>query len=77
MKQRRRIYYTETQKALMWERWRKGVTLHQIARMRACARQTIKQVEVGQRSCDCRDFLIEHVDRSERCAWLGHQHQRE
>lgn len=22
MKQRRRIYYTETQKALMWERWR-------------------------------------------------------
>src|SRR5258708_9619329 len=23
MKQRRRIYYSETQKALMWERWRK------------------------------------------------------
>lgn len=22
MKQRRRIYYTDTQKALMWERWR-------------------------------------------------------
>ncbi|GAA0846419.1 hypothetical protein GCM10009080_46510 [Cupriavidus pauculus] len=33
MKQRRRIYYTETQKALMWERWRKGDTLHQIARL--------------------------------------------
>jgi len=30
MKQRRRIYYTETQKALMWERWRKGDTLHQM-----------------------------------------------
>lgn len=24
MKQRRRIYYTESQKALMWERWREG-----------------------------------------------------
>jgi IS30 family transposase len=33
MKQRRRIYYTETQKALMWERWRKGDTLIQIARL--------------------------------------------
>lgn len=33
MKQRRRIYYTETQKALMWERWRKGDTLHQIAQL--------------------------------------------
>jgi hypothetical protein len=31
MKQRPRIYYTETQKALMWERWRKGESLHQIA----------------------------------------------
>jgi len=27
MKQRQRIYYTETQKALMWERWRKGDSL--------------------------------------------------
>lgn len=33
IKQRRRIYYTETQKALMWERWRKGDTLHQIAQL--------------------------------------------
>ncbi|GEM_PF-2444093 len=24
MKQRPRIYYTQTQKALMWERWKKG-----------------------------------------------------
>jgi hypothetical protein len=31
MKQRRRIYYTESQRALMWERWQKGETLHQIA----------------------------------------------
>ncbi len=31
MKQRPRIYYTETQKALMWERWKTGESLHQIA----------------------------------------------
>ncbi|MBR8064351.1 hypothetical protein KDX32_14775 [Burkholderia ambifaria] len=33
MKQRRRIYYTDSQKALMWERWRKGESLQQIARL--------------------------------------------
>jgi len=33
MKQRTRIYYTESQKALMWERWRKGDTLNQIAQL--------------------------------------------
>lgn len=33
MKQRPRIYYTETQKAMMWERWKKGESLQQIAQM--------------------------------------------
>ena len=33
MKYRPRIYYTESQKALMWERWRKGESLHQIAQL--------------------------------------------
>ncbi|MEA3123847.1 MAG: hypothetical protein QOD67_866, partial [Caballeronia sp.] len=33
MKQRRRIYYTETQKGLMWERWQKGESLQQIAQL--------------------------------------------
>ena len=33
MKQRPRIYYTESQKALMWERWRAGDNLHQIANL--------------------------------------------
>ncbi len=33
MKQRRRIYYTETQKALMWDRWQKGDSLQQIAQL--------------------------------------------
>ena len=33
MKQRPRIYYTQTQKALMWERWKKGESLQQIAQL--------------------------------------------
>ena len=31
MKQRARIYYTETDKALMWDRWQKGESLNSIA----------------------------------------------
>lgn len=33
MKYRRRTYYTESQKALMWDRWQEGDTLHQIAQL--------------------------------------------
>ena len=33
MKYRPRIYYTETDKALMWDRWQKGDSLHTIARL--------------------------------------------
>jgi len=33
MKQRPRIYYTQTQKALMWERWKKGESLQHIAQL--------------------------------------------
>lgn len=33
MKQRARIYYSETQKAQMWARWREGWTLHKIAQL--------------------------------------------
>jgi len=33
MKYRTRTYYTSTQKALMWERWREGWTLHQIGQL--------------------------------------------
>jgi IS30 family transposase len=33
MKQRPRIYYTEAQKAVMWERWRKGESLQHIAEL--------------------------------------------
>ena len=33
MKYRTRTYYTDAQKAVMWERWRQGWTLHQIAQL--------------------------------------------
>jgi IS30 family transposase len=33
MKQRPRIYYNQTQKAMMWERWKKGESLHQISQL--------------------------------------------
>ena len=33
MKQRPRIYYSDKQKALMWDRWEKGDSLHAIARL--------------------------------------------
>ncbi len=32
MKSRTRIHYTETDKALMWQRWRQGESLNAIAR---------------------------------------------
>src|SRR5947209_13347932 len=33
MKYRTRTYYTDVQKALMWERWKQGWTLQQIAKL--------------------------------------------
>ena len=33
MKYRPRIYYTEAQKGLMWDRWQKGESLCSIARL--------------------------------------------
>ena len=33
MKYRPRIYYTDTDKELMWDRWQKGDSLHAIARL--------------------------------------------
>jgi IS30 family transposase len=33
MKYRTRTFYSDSQKAVMWERWREGATLHQIAKL--------------------------------------------
>jgi IS30 family transposase len=79
MKQRRRIYYTEVQKALMWERWRKGETLQHIAELFDRNHSSIHQifVETGgippaQR---CRSRLALRLDEREeisRSVVAGH-----
>ncbi|MGF6439902.1 hypothetical protein QF001_000655 [Paraburkholderia youngii] len=33
MKERRRIYYSEKQKTLTWERWREGESLQRVAQL--------------------------------------------
>ncbi len=33
MKRKPRIYYSDSQKALMWERWRQGDSLQKIAQL--------------------------------------------
>ena len=44
MKQRPRIYYTERQKALMWEHWQKGESLQQIAQLFARHHPSIARI---------------------------------
>src|SRR5665811_1549047 len=44
MKYRTRTYYTDAQKALMWERWREGWTLHQIAHLFNRAHTSVRGV---------------------------------
>ena len=46
MKQRPRIYYTETDKALMWDRWQKGESLGSIARHFDRGQSTIQGILV-------------------------------
>src|SRR6476660_1359127 len=44
MQQRPRIYYTDSQKALMWERWQKGESLQQIAQLFDRNHSSIQQI---------------------------------
>jgi len=44
MKQRSRIYYTEPQKLLMWDRWQKGESLHSIARLFGRGHSSIQRI---------------------------------
>ena len=52
MKYRTRIYYSEEQKTHMWDRWRKGESLHSIAKLFdngsgiPCFVQMLSKVEV-------------------------------
>ena len=44
MRQRPRIYYSDTQKALMWERWKQGWTLHEIGKLFDRAHSSIHRI---------------------------------
>ena len=44
MKQRPRIYYSETDKALMWDRWQKGDSLHAIARLFGRGHSSVERI---------------------------------
>ena len=44
MKQRPRIYYSDSQKALMWERWKQGWTLHEIGKLFDRAHSSIHRI---------------------------------
>lgn len=46
MKQRPRIYYSDSQKALMWERWKEGWTLHEIGKLFDRPHTSIHQILV-------------------------------
>ena len=44
MKYRTRTYYSNAQKAVMWERWKQGWTLHQIAHLFDRAHTSVRGV---------------------------------
>ena len=44
MKYRTRTYYSDAQKAVMWERWKQGWTLHQIAHLFDRARGSVRGI---------------------------------
>ncbi len=47
MKQRPRIYYSEAQKSMMWDRWQKGESLHAIARLFDRGHSSIQKIFSG------------------------------
>ena len=79
MKRRPRIFYTDSQKALMWERWREGESLHQIARLFDRAHSSVQNIlaETGgiRPAQRCRSQLaLTLVEREEisRAVVAGH-----
>ena len=44
MKRRTRIHYTQTQKTLMWDRWQRGDTMHDIARLFDRCHSTVQRI---------------------------------
>jgi IS30 family transposase len=44
MKNKPRIYYTESQKAMMWDRWRQGDSLQHIAQMFGRSHSSVQRI---------------------------------
>ena len=68
MKQRPRIYYTEEQKALMWDRWQRGESLNAIARLFDRGHSSIQRIlaETGGIRPPCRRRSSRSLTLAER-----------
>jgi len=79
MESRRRIYYTEAQKALMWDRWQKGESLHAIARLFGRHHTSIRGVlarnggiRPAPRRRSCRALTLVEREEISRSVAAGH-----
>ena len=71
MKRRIRIRYTESQKAVMWDRWQQGESLHQIAR----AVVTAEARRLASSALATRSRMPISYDASAaRIGWHDHRH---
>ena len=50
MRYRQRIYYSDAQKALMWDRWQKGNSMHAIARFFDRGHGSVQRILSGRMS---------------------------
>ena len=79
MKYRNRIYYSESQKALMWEHWRKGESLQHIAQLFDRNHSSIQRIlaETGGiqpavRHCSRRALTLAEREEISRSVVAGH-----
>ena len=82
MKRRPRIYYTEEQKALMWDRWQRGESIHSIAKLFDRGHSSIQRIlaETGgirppQRKRSIRSLTIEEREEISRGLVAGHSYR--
>ena len=69
MPRKPRIHYTETDKALMWDRWQKGESLNEIARCGMSSQKLLIpfapcELTIGDELSTCRSGSHLHPQRS-------------
>ena len=79
MERRPRVYYTEAQKALMWDRWQRGESLHTIARLFGRRHTSIRGVlarnggiRPAPRRRSCRALTLAEREEISRSVAAGH-----